>query len=151
MYRTIVPIGVLAFIGLFFYCVLVLPWLDVIDRTAPRITFEAFKKLYALSPSNWDFCNDRVKYHSDSGYIRIEFKHYIDVIRYGFFKNKVEKNNDYLEKMQNEKKFLASVQNDIDSYRRENLAELERIINDTQSNAENLLQKAEVNSGGDDY
>ena len=49
------------------------------------------------------------------------------------------------------KKFLASVQNDIDSYRRENLAELERIINDTQSNAENLLQKVEVNNRGDDY
>lgn len=53
-----------------------------------------------------------------------------------------------MEKMQNEKKFLTSVQNDIDSYRRENLAELERIINDTQRNAENIMQKAEVNSGG---
>ena len=68
-----------------------------------------------------------------------------------FFKVKIERDNDYLEKMQNEKKFLASVQNDIDSYRRENLAELERIINDAQNNAENLLQKVEVNSGGDDY
>lgn len=81
----------------------------------------------------------------------IEFKHYIDVLRYGFFKDKIKRDNDYLEKMQNEKKFLASVQNDIDTYRRENLAELERIINDTQSNAENVLQKAEVNSRGDDY
>lgn len=148
MYRTIVPIGILAFIGLLLYCVFVLTWLDMIDRTAPRITFCAFKKLYALNPSNWSLYDDKVKYHSDSGYIRIEFKHYIDVIRYGLFKNKVEKNNDYLEKMQNEKIFLASVQNDIDSYRRENLAELERIINDTQRNAENVLQKAEVNSGG---
>ena len=54
-------------------------------------------------------------------------------------------------RVQNEKDFVASIQNDINSYRRENLAELERIINDTQSNAENLLQKAEVNSGGNDY
>lgn len=143
-------IGIVAFV-LLMYCVFAFVWMDFVDKTSPRITFCAFKKLYVLNPSNWSLCDDRVKYHSDSGYIRIEFKHHIDVIRYGFFKNKVEKNNDYLEKIQNEKKFLASVQNDIDSYRRENLAELERIINDTQSNAENLLQKAEVNSGGDDY
>lgn len=151
MYRTIVPIGILAFIGLLLYCIFVLTWLDFVDKTSPRITFCAFKKLYALNPSKWSLCDNRVKYHSDSDYIRIEFKHYIDVIRYGFFKDKIERDNEYLEKMQNEKKFLASVQNDIDSYRRENLAELERIINDAQNNAENLLQKAEVNSGGDDY
>ena len=135
---------------LFYYLIFALVWSGTIDKPAPRITFDAFKKLYAIAPAKWDLGCGNVYYRGDDGQI-IEFKHYIDVIRYNFFKKKIEKNKDYLTKMQNEKKFLASVQNDIDSYRRENLVELERIINDAQSNAENLLQKAEVNSGGDDY
>ena len=138
-------------IGLFVYLLESFVWSSTTIKTAPRITFNAFKKLYVLFPSKWSLDFEDVSYHGDDGWIHIEFKHYIDVLRYGFFKDKIERDNDYLEKMQNEKKFLASVQNDIDSYRRENLAELERIINDTQNNVENILQKAEVNSGGDDY
>lgn len=146
-------IGIGAFVAfvLFMYCVFAFVWVSTINKTSPRITFDAFRKMYVISPIKWSLNFENVGYHGNDGWIYIEFKHYIDVLRYGFFKDKIERDNDYLEKMQNEKKFLASVQNDIDSYRRENLAELERIINDTQNNAENVLQKAEVNSGGDDY
>ena len=150
--EILIGIGVFVAFVLLMYCVFAFVWMGSIDKTAPRISFIAFKKLYLISPSNWRlYFDESVEYYGDHGWMDIEFKHYIDVLRYGFFKDKIKRDNDYLEKIQNEKKFLASVQNDIDSYRRENLAELERIINDTQSNAENVLQKAEVNSGGDDY
>lgn len=133
------------------YLLMAFVWSTMINETSPRITFSAFKKLYAICPEKWSFGFNDVGYHGDDIWVHLEFKHYLDVLRYGWFKNKVEKHKAYLEKIQNEKDFVASIQNDINSYRRENLAELERIINDTQSNAENLLQKAEVNSGGNDY
>lgn len=127
--EILIVVGGLAVFGLFMYCILAFCWVDAINKTSPRITFGAFKKVYAISPTKWSLNFDNVGYHSDDGWIYIEFKHYIDVIRYGFFKKKIEKNNEYLEKIQNEKIFLASVQNDIDSYRRENLSEIERLIN----------------------
>ena len=149
--EILIGVGAFAVFGLFMYCISAFVWSSATIKTSPRITFDAFKKLYVISPAKWKLGFDDVRYYGDDGWIHLEFKHYIDVLRYGFFKDKIERNNEYLEKMQNEKKFLASVQNDIDSYRRENLAELERIINDAQNNAENLLQKAEVNNRGDDY
>lgn len=146
--EILIGIGAFTAFGLFMYCIFAFCWSSAKIKTSPQITFDAFKKMYAIAPAKWRLGFDDVSYHGGDEWIYLEFKHYIDVLRYGFFKDKIERDNDYLEKMQNEKKFLASVQNDIDSYRRENLAELKRIINDTQSNAENLLQKAEVNSGG---
>lgn len=110
------------------YFIMALIWKSDIKKTAPQITFSAFKKLYALSPSKWKFGYEEVQYKEDNGWTCIEFKHYIDVIRYGFFKRKIKKNNVYLEKVQNEKEFLASVQNDIESYRQENLSKIKRLV-----------------------
>ena len=110
------------------YFVMALIWKSDIKKTAPQITFSAFKKLYVLSPSKWNFDYEEVQYKGDNGWTYIEFKHYIDVIRYGFFKRKIKKNNDYLKRIQNEKEFLASVQNDINSYRQENLSEIKRLV-----------------------
>ena len=149
--EILIGIAVICGIAIVVYCLAAFVWSSTRIETSPQITFNAFRRLYTISPSKWHLSFDNVSYHADDGWMSIEFKHYIDVIRYRFFKDKVESAEAYLTLTQNEKDFLASVQKDIDSYRRENLAELERIINDTQSNAENLLQKAEVNSGGDDY
>lgn len=149
--EILIGIGAFVAFGLFMYCIFAFVWSSTTIETSPRITFDAFKKLYIISPAKWELGFDDVSYHGGDGWIFLEFEHYIDVLRYGFFKDKVERDKEYLEKIQNEKKFLASVQNDIDSYRRENLAELERIITETRSNKENLSQKAEVNNGGDDY
>lgn len=116
-------------IGLFVYLLESFVWSSTTIKTAPRITFNAFKKLYVLFPSKWSLDFEDVSYHGDDGWIHIEFKHYIDVIRYNFFKKKIENNKDYLTKMQNEKKLIESLQEDINSYEKENLAELERLIN----------------------
>lgn len=116
-------------IGLFVYLLESFVWSSTTIKTSPRITFDAFKKVYAISPTKWSLDFENVSYHRDDGWIHIEFKHYIDVIRYSFFKKKIENNKDYLTKMQNEKKLIKSLQEDINSYKKENLAELERLIN----------------------
>lgn len=115
-------------IGLFAYLLASFVWSSTTIKTSPRITFDAFKKVYAISPTKWSLGFENVDYHGDDGWMHIEFKHYIDVIRYSFFKKKIENNKDYLEKMQNEKKLIESLQEDIDSYRKENLSEIERLV-----------------------
>lgn len=121
-------VAVICGIAIVIYCLAAFIWSSTRIETSPRITFDAFKKLYAISPSKWSFSFDNVSYHSDERWIHIEFKHYIDVLRYRFFKDKMESDNAYLTLTQNEKDFLASVQKDIDSYRKENLREMERLL-----------------------
>lgn len=126
--EILIDIGAFTAFGLFMYWVFASVWSSAIIKTSPRITFDAFKKIYAISPSKWELCYESVNYRSENEWIHIEFKHYIDVIRYSFFKKKIENNKNYLRKMQNEKKLIESLQKDIDSYRRENLSEIERLI-----------------------
>lgn len=126
--EILIGIGVFTAFGLFMYCIFAFCLSSAKIKTSPQITFDAFKKVYAISPTKWSLNFEDVSYHGDDGWMHIEFKHYIDVIRYGFFKDKIERNNDYLKKMQNEKKLIESLQKDIDSYRKENLSEIERLI-----------------------
>lgn len=126
--EILIGIAVICGIAVIAYCLAAFVWSSTRIETSPRITFDAFKKLYAISPSKWSFSFDAVSYRSDDGWIHIEFKHYIDVLRYRFLKDKVESDEAYLTLMQNEKNFLASVQKDIDSYREENLREIERLL-----------------------
>lgn len=126
--EIIIIIGAFAVFGLFMYCISAFVWSTETIKTSPRITFDAFKKVYAISPTKWSLDFENVSYHGDDGWIDIEFKHYIDVIRYGFFKKKIENNKNYLSKTQNEKKLIESLQEDINSYRKENLSEIERLV-----------------------
>lgn len=124
----LIVVAALVCFGILAYCFGTFIWSSTKCKTAPCITFNAFKKLYAISPSKWDFWSDNVHYDSDDGWMTIEFKHYIDVLRYRLFRNKVEDNETELTLMQNEKDFISSVQKDIDSYRKENLCEIERLL-----------------------
>lgn len=126
--EILIGVGAFVVFGLFMYCISAFVWSSTIIKTSPRITFDAFKKVYAISPTKWSLGFENVDYHGDDGWIHIEFKHYIDVIRYNFFSKKIKNNKDYLTKIQNEKKLIESLQKDIDSYRRENLSEVERLV-----------------------
>lgn len=108
-------VGVVIFILSLIYFVSVSTWHDLMDETAPTLTFKSFRELYALNPQKWSFRSDYVIYSSQ----RIEFTRYSDVIKYNFFRDKVEKNKQELERIQNEKEFLKHIQCDIDAYRRE--------------------------------
>ena len=126
--EILIIIGAFAVFGLFMYCISAFVWSSTIIKNSPRITFDAFKKVYAISPTKWSLGFEDVDYRGDDGWIHIEFKHYIDVIRYNFFSKKIKNNKDYLTKIQNEKKLIESLQKDIDFYRRENLSEVERLV-----------------------
>lgn len=126
--EILIGIAVICGIAIVAYCLAAFVWSSTRIETSPQITFNAFRKLYAISPSKWSFSFDNVSYCSDNGWMGIEFKHYTDVIRYRLFRDKVECDKAYLTLMQNEKDFLASVQKDIDSYRNENLREMERLL-----------------------
>lgn len=126
--EILIIIGAFVVFGLFMYCISAFVWVDTVNKTSPRITFGAFKKVYLISPSKWELCYESVNYRGENEWIHIEFEHYIDVIRYNFFKKKIENNKVYLTKMQNEKKLIESLQKDIDSYRKENLSEIERLV-----------------------
>lgn len=126
--EILVGIVTIGGIGIIIFCVASFVWSSTRIETSPQITFNAFRKLYAISPSKWDLSFDNVSYHADDGWMGIEFKHYIDVIRYRLFKDKVECDKAYLTLTQNEKDFLASVQKDIDAYREQNLNEMRGIL-----------------------
>jgi len=126
--EILIGIAVICGIAIVTYCLAAFVWSSTRIETSPQITFNAFRKLYAISPSKWSFSFDNVSYHSDDGWMGIEFKHYIDVIRYRLFKDKVECDKAYLTLTQNEKDFLASVQKDIDAYRERNLNEMRGVL-----------------------
>jgi len=126
--EILIGIAVICGIAIVTYCLAAFVWSSTRIETSPQITFNAFRKLYVISPSKWSFSFDNVSYHSDDGWMGIEFKHYIDVIRYRLFKDKVECDKAYLTLTQNEKDFLASVQKDIDAYRERNLNEMRGVL-----------------------
>lgn len=106
---------VVIFIVSLIYFTSVSMWHDLMDETAPSLTFKSFRELYALNPQKWSFGSEYVWYSSQ----RIEFAKYSDVIKYKIFRNKVETDKQELERIQNEKEFLKHIQCDIDAYRRE--------------------------------
>lgn len=134
MVRSIeVLLAVLLVVGFVFFILMFVEYLDWksgISNTAPRLTFNAFEKLYALNSSKWEFRSNYVVYYpnDDNKLIVIEFKHFSDVVRYKFFRDRLEANKEELERIRKEKEFFWYVQNDINTYREENLAEMKRFL-----------------------
>lgn len=116
-----VVICIIFVVGLMYF-ISVLTWHDLMDKTAPVLTFKAFRELYALNPHSWDLWLDYVRYSNQ----RIEFAKYTDVIKYNFFRKKIVKDKQKLERIKNEKEFLKHIQRDIDAYRRKNIEEMEK-------------------------
>ncbi len=135
MRSLVVFLTVLSLVGfllLLWTLVEYLDWSSGISSTAPRLTFNAFEKLYALNSSKWKFFSNYVVYYPNGGTdnetMVIEFLHFHDVVRYKFFRDRLEANKEELERIRKEKEFLGYVQNDINTYREENLREMKRIL-----------------------
>ena len=139
MFSTILEIFLLVlcvacFLLLLFLLIEYSDWSSGVSDTAPKLTFDAFKKLYVLNPSKWEFFSNYVVYYpngdieTEGKSIVIEFKHFVDVIRYEIFQDKLRVNEEELERIRREKEFLEYIQNDIDTYREENLAEIKKIL-----------------------
>lgn len=122
----------LCFLLFLFLLVEYLDWSGGVSDTAPELTFDAFKKLYVLNPSKWNFSSNYVVYYPngdmDDEPMVIEFKHFLDAIRYESFRDKLETNRKELERIRKRKEFLGYIQNDINTYREENLAEMKRVL-----------------------
>ena len=124
---------VLLVVGFVFFILMFVEYLDWssgISNTSPRLTFNAFEKLYALNSSKWEFYSNYVVYcpNDDNKPIVIEFKHFSDAVRYKIFRDRLEANKEELERIRKEKEFLGYIQNDINTYREENLAEIKRVL-----------------------
>ena len=135
MVRSIeVLLAVLLVVGFVFFILMFVEYLDWssgISNTTPRLTFNAFEKLYVLNPSKWRFFSNYVVYcpndDMDNTFV-IEFKHFCDAVRYKIFRDRLEANKEELERTRKEKEFLRYIQNDINTYREENLAEIKRTL-----------------------
>lgn len=91
---------------------------------APTITFKAFKTFYALNPSRWDLWSDYVRYKKDV----VCFKSFIDYLQYQKFHADEDRRITEANKIRNETDFVKALQKDIDDYRKENLREMERLL-----------------------
>lgn len=116
---------------LVFYLCKFITWVLDLEKTTPKITFKAFKKVYCLYPSKWVLKDTYVDYHPKDlyNYISIDFKYFHDYLLYCRFKKKIEKDHDYEKQLKNEKILIECLQKDINAYREENLNEINKIIN----------------------
>ena len=135
MRSLVVFLTVLSLVGfllLLWTLVEYLDWSSGISSTAPRLTFNAFEKLYALNSSKWKFFSNYVVYYPNGGTdnetMVIEFLHFHDVVRYKFFRDRLEANKEELERIRKEQEFLGYEQNIITTHREENLREMKRIL-----------------------
>ena len=106
MRSLVVFLTVLSLVGfllLLWTLVEYLDWSSGISSTAPRLTFNAFEKLYALNSSKWKFFSNYVVYYPNGGTdnetMVIEFLHFHDVVRYKFFRDRLEANKEELERI----------------------------------------------------
>lgn len=91
---------------------------------APKITYEAFISFYALHPSKWTLYEDMVRYD----WTKICFKSFRDYLKYQrFYKRETERIAE-TNRIKNERDFIKALQKDVDDYRKENLCEIERLL-----------------------
>ena len=120
MFSTILEIFLLVlcvvcFLLLLFLLIEYSDWSSGVSDTAPELTFDAFKKLYALNPSKWKLLSNYVVYYpngdieTEGKSIVIEFKHFVDVIKYEIFQDKLRVNKEELERIRIEKEFLEYI------------------------------------------
>ncbi len=129
--KTAIGIGVIVGLGVAFtlFCMFLFKHMDyALTREyhddAPTITFEAFKTFYALNPSRWDLWSDYVHYRGDT----VCFKSFIDYLQYQKFHADEDRRITEANKIRNETDFVKALQKDIDDYRKENLREIERLL-----------------------
>lgn len=99
-------------------------WWSIVCSTTPRITYRQFIALYHVMPEDF-ILNDYDIRYSDSD---VDFKTFIDVMRYRHFHKNIEKHRIQQEQLQNQAKLIADLQRelareqaDIDYFMKEHL------------------------------
>lgn len=101
-------------------------WREIVGSTTPKITYRQFIALYNVMPEDFIFNDYDIKYSDDT----VDFKTFIDVMRYRHFLKNIEKHRIQQKQLQRQAKLIADLrrglareQADIDGFMEENLAE----------------------------
>lgn len=101
-------------------------WREIVGSTTPKITYRQFIALYNVMPEDFILNDYDIKYSDDT----VDFKMFIDVMRYRHFLKNIEKHRIQQKQLQRQAKLIADLrrglareQADIDGFMEENLAE----------------------------
>ncbi len=99
-------------------------WRDIIGLTTPRITYRQFIALYSVMPENFVLNNYDIKYNDEN----VDFKTFIDIMRYRHFHKRIEKYKNQRKQLQRQAALIADLQRGlareqahIDNFMREGL------------------------------
>lgn len=99
-------------------------WWNIVCSTTPRITYRQFIALYHVMPEDFILNDYDIKY-SDSA---VDFKTFIDVMRYRHFHKNIEKHRIQQEQLERQTELIADLQRglareqaDIDYFMKEHL------------------------------
>ena len=119
----LITISAILFISLLilfiFTTISYIEWRSGLAETAPKITYNAFKKFYELYPDKWSLRSSYLSYQHNEDCIDriIEFKSFYDVTRYQIFMKRMEREKINEKNNKNTYLFLKELQGDIDEYR----------------------------------
>lgn len=143
MGKILFVIGGLIFCGIILFIIEVICWETSIYETAPRISYDAFVKWYKVTPKErWQLEDTYVRFytkkHNPCRYswtgteyyspVYIEFKSYLDVLKYKKLRKKWAVMEKEMEKQENTALLLKSVQEEITNFEKENQAEMLRLL-----------------------
>lgn len=113
-------IWVVDLVLLWFY----MTWWNIVCSTTPRITYRQFIALYHVMPEDFILNDYYIKYSGDT----VDFKTFIDVMRYRHFHKNIEKHRIQQEQLERQtelivdlQRALAREQADIDYFMKEHL------------------------------
>lgn len=99
-------------------------WWNIVCSTTPKISYRQFIALYNVMPEDFMLNDYDIKYSGDA----VDFKTFIDVMRYRRFHKNIEKHRIQQEQLQNQanlitilQRELAREQADIDYFMKEHL------------------------------
>ena len=81
-------------------------WRDIVGFTAPKITYRQFIALYNVMPEYFVLNNYDIKYNDES----VDFKTFIDVMRYRHFHKRIEKYKNQRKQLQRQAALIADLQ-----------------------------------------
>lgn len=99
-------------------------WWSIVGSTTPKISYRQFIALYNVMPKDFMLNDYDIRYNDSA----VDFKTFIDVMRYRHFHKNIEKHRIQQEQLQNQAKLIADLQRelareqaDIDYFMKEHL------------------------------
>lgn len=81
-------------------------WWNIVGFTTPRITYRQFVALYNVMPKHFVLNDYDIEYSGNT----VDFKTFIDVMRYRHFHKRIEKNENQQKQLQRQAELIANLQ-----------------------------------------